>query len=151
MEVEKTRVKREERIGNSQSERSTLARRRFMTSRKLALTTLLTGLITVTTSGPAHAATGTTTCVVNTIQYDNSSRLAVWCANISSPIVYGFGAPYTDCGSVGLSVTQDTLKVWQSMLQGALLSGRKVDLDWTTHPSCQGGSRAITYLRLQRQ
>jgi len=96
-------------------------------------------------STKVHAATESA-CTVATIQYDNSVRLAVWCSGVG-PIHYAFGAGY---GAACRSASVDTIKVWESMLQSALLAGKKVDLDYTTDPDCFSGTvRIITQLRLQ--
>ena len=85
-------------------------------------------------------------CTVATIQYDNSVRLVVWCSGVSS-IHYAFGSAY---GAACRSASVDTVKLWEAMLQSALLAGKKVDLDYTTDPSCFGGGvRIITQIRLQ--
>jgi hypothetical protein len=85
-------------------------------------------------------------CIVNTIQYDNSQRLAVWCSGAAS-IIYSFGPAYgTSCSPVSV----DTVKLWETMIQSALLSGKKVDLDYTTNTNCFSGTTPIiTGVRLQ--
>ena len=93
----------------------------------------------------AHAATESA-CTVTTVQYDNSVRLVVWCSGVGS-LHYAFGAGY---GAACRSTSMDTIKVWESMLQAALLAGKKVDLDYTTDPGCFSGTvRIITQVRLQ--
>jgi hypothetical protein len=95
----------------------------------------------------AHAATQSG-CIVNTIQYDNSQRLVVWCSGAAS-LFYSFGPAYgTSCSPVSV----DTVKLWETMIQSALLSGKKVDLDYTTNTSCFSGTTPIiTQVRLQAQ
>lgn len=93
----------------------------------------------------ANAATQSS-CVVQTFQYDNSQRLALWCNGVG-PIFYSFGSNY---GSSCQPVSLDTVKVWESMLQSALLSGKRVDIDYVTNSACYSGSvRIITTVRLQ--
>lgn len=93
----------------------------------------------------ANAATQNA-CVVQTMQYDNSQRLALWCNGVGS-IFYSFGAAY---GSSCQPVSLDTVKVWESLLQSALLSGKRVDVDYTTNSGCYSGTvRIISAVRLQ--
>jgi hypothetical protein len=113
--------------------------RHLVASLALATATLL--------AGEAEAATQSG-CLVQTMQYDNSQRLAVWCSGAPS-IIYSFGPAY---GNACHPVSVDTVKLWESMIQSALLSGKKVDLDYVTNPGCFNGSTPIiTQVRLQSQ
>jgi hypothetical protein len=111
-----------------------------------SLVAALPMLVALTLSSTkAHAATESA-CTVATVQYDNSVRLVVWCNGVGS-LHYAFGAGY---GAACRSASVDTIKVWEAMLQSALLAGKKVDLDYTTDPGCFSGTvRIITQLRLQ--
>src|SRR6266849_3778788 len=101
---------------------------------KMALAAFALLASTATHSKEAEAATQSA-CTVVTVQYDDSQRMAVWCSGVG-PIHYVFGSPY---GSSCSAVSIDTMKIWESMLQSALLSGRKVDLDFTTNAGCFSG------------
>lgn len=99
-------------------------------------------------SGQARAAT-TYGCTVQTIQYDGGPRIAIWCTGNSSLVHYVFGSGY---GSCAYPASIDTIKLFHSMLQSALLAGKKVDLDYnTTTSTCAGAPsvRAVSAIRLQ--
>lgn len=103
--------------------------------------------IVTLSSGQARAAT-TSGCTVQTIQYDGGPRIAIWCTGNSS-IHYVFGSGYGSCAT---PASIDTIKLFHSMLQSALLAGKKVDLDYnTTTSSCAGAPsvRAVYAIRLQ--
>lgn len=94
-----------------------------------SLLSLAFGALVSTASSPAAAA-GTqgmkADCTVTLLAYD--SHLFVQCSG--DPVNY-YAYTTSVCASP-TTVTQDTLKMWQSMLNGALLSGRKVDIYFTT-------------------
>ena len=116
-----------------------------MTRKTVALATIVTAFLIALGTKPAQAASQNG-CIVQTIQYDNSQRLAVWCSGVSA-ILYSFGSAY---GSSCQPVSVDTTKMWESMIQSALLSGKKVDLDYTTNSGCYSGTvEIITDVRLQ--
>jgi hypothetical protein len=62
-------------------------------------------------------------CAVTAVQFDNSNRLVIFCSG--DPNIY-FAFTYQDGTGCGVQ-TLDTLKVWASMAQAALLSGRQID------------------------
>lgn len=88
-------------------------------------------------------------CIVQSIQYDGSS-LVTTCANRSGNHII-FGSDQKDCKKVGLVSNIDTIKIWHSMLQSALLSGRKVDIGYVSNKACMGGRWAVLAVRLHRQ
>jgi hypothetical protein len=97
---------------------------------------MIVGLFTVTMfSAPASAATKSA-CTVTRVLYDGNSqsRLAVWCSGDAN-IYYAFNND-PSCGS---QASINTLKIWESLFQAALLSGRKMDFNWSTG----GGACAI--------
>jgi hypothetical protein len=112
---------------------------------KKSLFALIAGIASTTLalSTPAEAATVYGVSVA-TIQYDNSPRLTVWADNA---IHYAFGSAWgANCGTV----SAESLRHFEAMFQAALLSGKKVDIDYTTNTSCTGSSiRIITAVRLQ--
>ena len=99
--------------------------RRFLLSRAGALSATC-ALAAVAVSSDAQAVPKS--CTVNTVQYDEDGRLALWCDGDSN-IYYGFS--YQPTGQTTCTVnTKDTLKVWVSLLQAALLSGRPVSFEY---------------------
>lgn len=118
---------------------------------KIGMLIMLAFALTIANGITSRDAQATTVSgiVVEIIQYDGSPRIAVWSSN--QPVHYVFGTTWASCKKAGLTVSMDTIKIWHNMLQSALLSGRKVDLEYTTKPTCENGSRAITAIRLHRQ
>ena len=84
----------------------------------IVATTIIVGY-----SSDAHAVTKSG-CTVTGVQYDNN-RLAVWCAN-DSQIYYAFNYATGTCAQSNIT----TMKIWLSMFQSALLSGRPVDFQY---------------------
>ena len=124
-----------------------------MKKKKLTVLGLALGLgiaATIAIASSFAQAASTNSCIVEIIGYDGSPRLAVWCSN-SEKIHYAFGTNWSDCKNAGLTVSMDTIKIWHNMLQSALLSGRKVDLDYNVKAGCQRGVRVISAIRLHRQ
>lgn len=79
----------------------------------------LVGLITLS----AHGATGSKDCSVGQVLYD-PSRLRVVCDD---------GGQFYGLPKCGLNDNSDeTLKVWVSMSQAALLSGKKLRISYET-------------------
>ncbi len=98
-----------------------------------------------THTGDANAAVKAD-CVVSVLSFDG--RLIVTCS--ASSIQY-YALPSSNYGSTCYPATVDTIKVWQSMVQSAELSGRKIDITYATAPStCSGaaGVRAIQAITL---
>jgi hypothetical protein len=95
--------------------------------------------------GTAEAGTQNA-CLVQTVLFDSSQRLALWCNGVAT-IFYSFGPNY---GTACRPVSFDTTKVWESMLQAALLSGKKVDVLWDKNAGCYRGTVSfITGIKLQ--
>jgi hypothetical protein len=113
---------------------------------KLAISVFLVALGVAAVDARAAFTYG---CVIDLIAYDDSPRMEVVCSG--QPKHWVFGLKWTDCKNAGLAVSGDAIKVWHSMLQAALLSGRKVDLAYETKASCQSGERVITSVALHRQ
>jgi Fe-S cluster assembly iron-binding protein IscA len=83
-------------------------------------------LAAVTVSSDAQALPKS--CTVNTVQYDEDGRLVLWCEGDSN-VYYGFS--YQPAAQTTCTVnTKDTVKVWVSLLQAALLSGRPVSFEY---------------------
>jgi hypothetical protein len=85
---------------------------------------LAASLAVGTDSGPAQAAVGSRTgCSISMISYDTSDRLILVCSSGTFTTFYSFNfAP----GCVTDSI--DRIKIYLSMLQSAMLSGRTVDI-----------------------
>ena len=77
--------------------------------------------VSVCTFGGTAAAASKSGCTVTSIMFDGS-RMLTTCANDGSTSYYGF-LSVPGCAVQSL----DTLKIWLSMLQSALLSGRTAD------------------------
>jgi len=115
--------------------------------KRTVLATILLALVFVVGLGSSQAQAATQTgCIVTKQQYDNSPRLVVWCSGVGS-LFYSFGPGWSASCS---PVTVDTLKLWSSMVQTALLSAKKIEMDYTTDPGCSNVP-IIQYLRLTNQ
>jgi hypothetical protein len=88
----------------------------------------------------AQASVSPLACKISAVQYDNG-RLALWCSNDTTNIFYGFQSA---SGCVNQNI--DTLKVWSSLAQGGLLSGRAVNL-YFAQPSSTCGVPQITAMQ----
>lgn len=74
----------------------------------------------------AQAAATPKTCTVTAVFYDNA-RVKFSCSD--GTVNYGL----TTCGTASISV--DTLKVWASLGQGALLAGKRLNLVYESSSS----------------
>jgi len=103
------------------------------------------GTIIATASSSASATT-TPDCTVMQLAYD--THLLVSCSGDANNY-YGYAG--TSCSSP-TTVTADTIKIWQSMLTAALLSGRKVIMSYNTGDGtsgCVNGARYISNVVLK--
>lgn len=101
--------------------------------KKLRIMALAVGVVIgiSAVSGQAMALTKSA-CTVTRVLYDgnSSSRLAVWCSGDAN-IYYAFNNE----ASCGTQASINTLKIWESLFQAALLSGRKVDFNYNNGPA----------------
>jgi hypothetical protein len=93
---------------------------------------MLAAFVTLSVVSTEAMALTKSACTVTRILYDgnSNSRLAVWCSGDAN-IYYAFNNDAT-CGT---QVSVNTLKVWESIFQAALLSGRKVDFGYNNGPA----------------
>jgi hypothetical protein len=115
-------------------------------------TKLILGALSIVVGALMHAAEAKAdgfqmACTLSQVQLDYNERLIFWCDGVST----SFAAYGPSRGAACAAVTADTLKSWQSMLQSALLSGRKVDLAYHDNTECLPGFtvRMIYYVRLK--
>lgn len=96
------------------------------------------------TSEPAQAATKSS-CTVQyaAIQNDHLMLKCVGDANEYNAI----GPGWTACGS---RVTAETFKIFGSMTQSALLSGKTLTFNHFTDGTCPAGVRIINYIRVNQ-
>ena len=78
---------------------------------------------------PRQAEAAAVSCTVTGVAYDDGPRLIVNCSG-----TYYYGQSATGCQSKSV----DTLKVWNSMAQAALLSGKKLQVETQTATGCTG-------------
>lgn len=101
------------------------------------------GALIGTSSSPAAAATGIKAdCTVTQLAYD--SHLFVQCSG--DPVNY-FAYLNDSCSATVASI--DTLKIWESMFNSALLSGRKVDIYFSTNNAGCGATARIYNVALK--
>jgi hypothetical protein len=104
-------------------------------------TVALSAFLTLGATSQAEAAAQTkTSCTITRIQYDGG-RFVVWCAN-DAQLYYGSN---WQIGTGCPTQTMDTVKMWLSMFQTALLSGRLVDFNFEN--AC--GPMAINWVQLR--
>lgn len=88
-------------------------------------------------SAPTFAATST--CALTDIAY-SSTGMAVICGG-TTYAAFQTGTPPSGCSLTSL----DTIKLWLSLEQAALLSGKNVKITFTT---CTAGNNGITQVDL---
>ena len=109
---------------------------------KLALTFILasTGLVTGLTR-PAHADT-VGNCRVSAL-YVRDYYMHFTCQGSATEYrVFGSGAGCAESEKA----QPDTFKIWVSMLQGAFLSGRKLNVDFNPNSTCTNQTTAIAFV-----
>jgi hypothetical protein len=94
----------------------------------VAFAALVTGASAVSTTRPAQAAS-TVQCKVNVVEYSKDTLL-VQCVGGQNFFAQVAPAGGTTCS--GLASNLDTIKVWLSMTQTALLAGKTVLLYFNT-------------------
>jgi hypothetical protein len=97
--------------------------------RRLVRVSMLTLVATVllATIGIASASADTVTCAPNLIEYYNQT-LIIQCTVNGSIVNYYGDVARPNCPN---AQNLDTLKFWQSLAQGALLSGKNVRIYYT--------------------
>jgi hypothetical protein len=101
--------------------------------RKLSIKiAMLAAFATLSIASTKAMALTKSACTVTRVLYDgnSNSRLAVWCSGDAN-IYYAFN----NDPSCGTQVSVNTLKIWESIFQSALLSGRKVDFNFNNGPA----------------
>ena len=98
-----------------------------------SLTSLFVACLTL--AGPAAAAV-TATCVPDAVNTDSRGAITISCAG-----TWYFAQPGV-CGN-----TQDSVKMYLSVAQAAILSGKKIDLATPSDAAC---ANHIVFLQLDR-
>jgi hypothetical protein len=119
-------------------------------ARKLSLAV---AALVVGTSVPAFAAPVTSSAhlpVVQTEYNNNASPGPVLLIQLTDGVNYSATLGVAPCTGVGgvVAPTSDTLKIWASLAQGALLSGKNVTIYWSD--CSMTGARFITDVVLVR-
>jgi hypothetical protein len=96
------------------------------------------GLASATTMSSERAEAATTTCSVNSVGWTtlDGGTLQVLC---NGTYYYAYGA-----GSCP-NIDAESRRMWLSLAEGALLSGRRVNINY----SACGSANALTYLRIE--
>jgi len=115
---------------------------------KIALSAALSGLALTAGAGNAHAtASSTSGCTVYDVGADtNATKLTLHCVGDS----HHYSTNYTTCPAVNT----EQVKMWESMMMAALLSGKKLNIWWDDTCSAASGNanhRAIMGLFVTTQ
>jgi hypothetical protein len=101
-----------------------IGKRRDEMKKKTLAAAVFVGLLGISSfSSEARADSIKGNCTVTALQVD--SRLAIWCAS-DSTVYYVFSAQPTGATGCALA-SMDKMKMWQSLIQSALLSGHPID------------------------
>jgi hypothetical protein len=110
-----------------------------MYTKNIAVTiALCASVFAISSPRTGHAATLNVTCNVSLVAWApvGNGEVQVYCNG-----TWYYGDSNSSCGTYGV----DTVKVWQSMAQAALLSGKKLYIEYNSGATC------ITYERLTNQ